>query len=75
MPEETNWDEIFRPNGVETPRPAPLQQVSVEPVSEQFPTARLSDPFAVAAAEATATSAVPVQRPAGPVQGLSLIHI
>jgi UPF0755 protein len=39
--------------------------VSVEPVSPQFPTARLSDPFAVAAAEATATAAVPIQRAAG----------
>ena len=73
MPEETNWDDIFRPNGVESPRPAPLQQVSVEPVSQQFPTARLSDPFAVAAAEATATAAVPIQRPAGPVQGQGLV--
>ncbi len=73
MPEETNWDEIFRPNGVESPRPAPLQPVSVEPVSPQFPTARLSDPFAVAAAEATATKAAPIQRPAGPVQGQGLV--
>ncbi|MEQ1735954.1 MAG: hypothetical protein ABL886_06085, partial [Rhodoglobus sp.] len=69
MPDETNWDDIFRPNGVETPRPAPAQQASVEPVSQQFPTARLSDPFAVAAAEATATAAVTIQRPTGPVTG------
>lgn len=33
----------------------------MEPVSPEFPTARLSDPFALAAAEATATAAVPVQ--------------
>jgi UPF0755 protein len=71
VPEETNWDEIFRPEGVESPRPAPLQQVSVEPVSPQFPTARLSDPFAVAAAEAVAAGTV--QRPAGPVQGPGLV--
>ena len=73
MPEETNWDDIFRPNGVEAPRPAPLQPASVEPVSPQFPTARLSDPFAVAAAEATATSALPTQGQAGPVRGQGLV--
>ncbi len=73
MPEETNWDDIFRPSGDESPRPAPLQPVSVEPVSPQFPTARLSDPFAIAAAEATATAAAPIQRPTGPVQGPGLV--
>ena len=46
-------------------RQTPVLPASVEPVSPQFPTARLSDPFAVAAAEATATAAVPLQRPAG----------
>ena len=62
MPDETtNWDDIFRPGGVEPTRPAttPIQVTLPEPVSPQFPTARLSDPFAVAAAEATATAAVP----------------
>ena len=73
MPDETNWDDIFRPGGVEPARPVPLQPVSVEPVSPQYPTARLSDPFAVAAAEATATSSVPIQRPTGPVQGAGLV--
>jgi len=62
--ETTNWDDIFRPGGVEPVRQTPAAPASVEPVSQQFPTARLSDPFAVAAAEATATAAVPVQRPA-----------
>lgn len=74
MPDEnTNWDDIFRPGGVEPARPAPQAPVSVEPVSPHFPTARLSDPFAVAAAEAAATSAVPIQRPAGPPQGAGLV--
>ncbi len=73
MPDETNWDEIFRPNGVEPARPAPVHQASVEPVSQQFPTARLSDPFAVAAAEATATAAITIQRPAGPATGPGLV--
>jgi UPF0755 protein len=67
--ETTNWDDIFRPGGVEPGRTAPSTPASVEPVSPQFPTARLSDPFAVAAAEATATAAVPIQRPAGPYSG------
>jgi UPF0755 protein len=71
--ETTNWDDIFRPGGVEPARPAPAAPVSVEPVSPQYPTARLSDPFAVAAAEATATAALPVQRPAGPPQGSGLV--
>ncbi|CAN5195695.1 endolytic transglycosylase MltG [soil metagenome] len=55
---EPSWDEIF---GGQPARPAQAAPASVEPVSEQFPTARLSDPFAVAAAEATATSAIPIQ--------------
>ena len=39
MPDETNWDDIFRPNGVRAdPSRTPLQQASVEPVSQQFPT-------------------------------------
>lgn len=71
--ETTNWDDIFRPGGVEPARPAPATPVSVEPVSPQFPTARLSDPFAVAAAEATATAALPIQRPATPPQGSGLV--
>jgi UPF0755 protein len=73
--ETTNWDDIFRPGGVEPTRPAttPIQVTLPEPVSPQFPTARLSDPFAVAAAEATATAAVPIQRPAGPPQGAGLV--
>jgi UPF0755 protein len=63
--ENTNWDDIFRPGGTEPVRQTPIPPASVEPVSPQFPNARLSDPFAVAAAEATATAAVPVQRAAG----------
>jgi UPF0755 protein len=62
--ENTNWDDIFRPGGAEPVRETPVAAPSVEPVSPQFPTARLSDPFAIAAAEATATAAVPIQRPA-----------
>ena len=72
--ENTNWDDIFRPGGVEPARPTVNNPVPVEPVSEQFPTARLSDPFAVAAAEATATAAVPIQRgPAGAPRGAGLV--
>ncbi len=59
MANEPSWEEIF--GGAQTARPTQTTPASVEPVSPQFPTARLSDPFAVAAAEATATSAIPVQ--------------
>lgn len=62
MANEPSWEEIF--GGAQSARPAQPTPASVEPVSQQFPTARLSDPFAVAAAEATATSAIPVQRAA-----------
>jgi UPF0755 protein len=74
--ETTNWDDIFRPGGVESARPAsPIVPTSVEPVSPEFPTARLSDPFAVAAAEAIATAAVPIQQPAagGAPRGTGLV--
>lgn len=55
--EEPSWDEIFRPAG-EPARPAiPATPALPEPVSTAHPTARLSDPFAVAAAEAHATRA------------------
>ena len=52
----------------------PTTPVSVEPVSPQFPTARLSDPFAVAAAEADGDSgrADPASAP-GPPQGAGLV--
>jgi UPF0755 protein len=60
---EPSWDEIF---GGQPARPAQPAPASVEPVSQEFPTARLSDPFAVAAAEATATSAIPIQYPNAP---------
>jgi len=69
--ETTNWDDIFRPGGVQPERTTPAAPVSVEPVSSQFPTARLSDPFAVAAAEATA--AIPIQRPHTTPQGAGLV--
>ncbi|MCU1417200.1 MAG: mltG [Schumannella sp.] len=68
-----NWDDIFRPGGVEPARPSLTTPASVEPVSPQFPTARLSDPFAVAAAEATATAVVPIQRAPGGPQGSGLV--
>lgn len=60
---EPSWDEIFggqadrsraRSPGQE---PAPTQPGAPEPVSEEFPAARLSDPFAVAAAQANAAHA------------------
>ncbi|MBX3194202.1 MAG: endolytic transglycosylase MltG [Schumannella sp.] len=80
MPDEnTNWDDIFGPAGAQPTRQAtPEAPASVEPVSPQFPTARLSDPFAVAAAEATATAAVPIQsevqiRPGQPPRGAGLV--
>jgi UPF0755 protein len=50
--DEPSWDDIFRPAGDEPSRPA--APALPEPVSSEFPTARLSDPFAVAAAEAQA---------------------
>lgn len=55
---EPSWDEIFggpaQPASGAAPQPRPA---APEPVSEQFPTARLSDPFAVAAAQAKADQA------------------
>lgn len=60
--DEPSWDEIFRPAGAEPSRPATTG--SPEPVSSEHPRARLSDPFAVAAAEARATqSATPAAQP------------
>ncbi len=51
MADEPSWDDIFRP--AEGARPAqPARPPLPEPVSDEFPTARLSDPFAVAAAQA-----------------------
>ncbi len=50
---EPSWDEIF---GGQAQRPAE-KPAAPEPVSEEFPTARLSDPFAVAAAQANAAQA------------------
>jgi UPF0755 protein len=58
--EEPSWDDIFRPAGAEPARPVvPAVPGGPEPVSTAFPTARLSDPFAVAAAEAQAAQAAP----------------
>ncbi|MFC5501691.1 endolytic transglycosylase MltG [Lysinimonas soli] len=60
MAEEPSWDDIFRPPGGEPTRPSsPNPPGPVEPVSEQFPQARLSDPYAVAAAEARAAQSAP----------------
>jgi len=50
---EPSWDEIF---GGQAQRPSDTA-AAPEPVSEEFPTARLSDPFAVAAAQANAAQA------------------
>ncbi len=52
MAEELSWDDVFRPNGAERGRAT--GPASPEPVSAAHPDARLSDPFAVAAAEARA---------------------
>lgn len=60
MAEEPSWDDIFRPAGGDPTRPtAPAAPAGPEPVSTAYPTARLSDPFAVAAAEARAAQAAP----------------
>ena len=68
MAEEPSWDDIFRPAGTEPARPVvPAAPAGPEPVSTAFPTARLSDPFAVAAAEAQAAQ----EAPADPNQPLS----
>ncbi|MGN6326080.1 endolytic transglycosylase MltG [Pseudolysinimonas sp.] len=50
---EPSWDEIF---GGQPQRPSETP-AAPEPVSEEFPTARLSDPYAVAAAQANAAQA------------------
>ncbi|MEO7720630.1 MAG: endolytic transglycosylase MltG [Pseudolysinimonas sp.] len=61
MAEEPSWDDIFRPAGTEPTRPVvPAAPAGPEPVSTAYPTARLSDPFAVAAAEAQAAQAPPL---------------
>lgn len=54
---EPSWDEIFRPATSEPTRP--VTPASPEPVSTEHPNARLSDPFAVAAAEARAAQSTP----------------
>ncbi|MES1212875.1 MAG: endolytic transglycosylase MltG, partial [Leifsonia sp.] len=56
MAEEPSWDDIFRPAGSEPTRRV-VPSAGPEPVSKAYPTARLSDPFAVAAAEARAAQA------------------
>jgi UPF0755 protein len=59
--EEPSWDDIFRPAGADPSRPVvPSTPGGPEPVSTAYPTARLSDPFAVAAAEARAAQPPPV---------------
>jgi UPF0755 protein len=62
---EPSWDEIFG-NPEQAPAAPPAQQppAAPDPVSEQFPTARLSDPFAVAAAQAQAAQAEAVREAA-----------
>jgi UPF0755 protein len=58
--EEPSWDDIFRPAGTDPARPVvPSAPAGPEPVSTAFPSARLSDPFAVAAAEAQAAQTAP----------------
>jgi UPF0755 protein len=54
---EPSWDDIFRPASADPQRAA--TPVSPEPVSAEHPDARLSDPFAVAAAEARAAQDAP----------------
>ncbi|MEP6842757.1 MAG: endolytic transglycosylase MltG [Pseudolysinimonas sp.] len=57
MPEEPSWDDIFGSAATDaTPTRVPA---GPEPVSTAFPTARLSDPFAIAAAEAKASQGKP----------------
>lgn len=55
---EPSWDDIFRPAGDE-PRPAPQPAARPEAPTGAYPGVRASDPFAVAAAEATAQVRVP----------------
>ena len=50
---EPSWDEIFGGQ----PQPTAEKPAAPEPVSEEFPTARLSDPYALAAAQAQAAQA------------------
>lgn len=63
---EPSWDEIFGRPAPAASGAAPQQRpAGPEPVSEQFPTARLSDPFAVAAAQADAEQAQTARSAAG----------
>ena len=64
MADEPSWDDIFRPAGGEPARPARPAQ-SPEPGTGAYPGVRSSDPFAVAAAEATAQTRVPSSDAAG----------
>ena len=57
MADEPNWEDIFRPSSAEAQRPPAAPQP--EAVSTAHPNARLSDPFAVAAAEARAAQVPP----------------
>lgn len=59
---EPSWDDIFRPRGDEAPRQNPSSTPS-RPVDDAspYPGVRASDPFAVAAHEATAQVRVPAQ--------------
>jgi UPF0755 protein len=61
---EPSWDEIFG-GPAQKPEDSTRRPAGPEPVSEEFPTARLSDPFAVAAAQATAAQAEAARAAAG----------
>jgi UPF0755 protein len=73
---EPSWDDIFgapreqqsspesSPSSEQVP-PDAQRPAAPEPVSEQFPTARLSDPYAVAAAQARAAQAEAARDAAG----------
>ncbi|GMA96993.1 hypothetical protein GCM10025881_38170 [Pseudolysinimonas kribbensis] len=68
---EPSWDEIFggRP---QKPEDSTQQPAGPEPVSEEFPTARLSDPYAVAAAQANAAQAQAAREAVGTAGGQPL---
>lgn len=68
---EPSWDDIFGGSSRKPEDSAP-QAAGPEPVSDEFPTARLSDPYAVAAAQANAAQAHAARQSAGTAVGQPL---
>lgn len=67
MADEPSWDDIFRPAGAEPTRPQ-QPAASPEQTSGAYPGVRSSDPFALAAAEATAQTRLPARESEAPTR-------